>query len=341
MPFYTANNTNLRINGTGYYVSNASIDSNASLSPVYKIGSIASEEYVSEGPVQGGLNMSYYLTGADPIKQLINEDSPVSGNFCGLYFNSGYLNSYSLNFEPNQPLRVSADFLFFGKMSGSFSPEGASLPDVAILNSSDFEFNETGVVNDNQILSLSYQYNNTLQSYYSIQEVGEGLAPINVKSTAKSVSLEVGTNDYDINVPSTGLLCQGRIVLKDSSNVEKESYNISGVMRSEGMSVDPSTTLGKSLSVMQANLAIPPSIDGVSPISGPTGTSVTLSGSNFQDVEAVFFQGQELSHSSPVGTTGIAVTIPKNMPGGSVLAAPFEIKTRGGSSISTGVFTVS
>jgi hypothetical protein len=341
MPFYTASNTNLKINGTGYYVSNASINSSASISPVFRVGSIASEEYFPEGQVQGTLDMNYYLTGADPIKQLISDDSPVSGNFCGLYFNSGYLNSYSLTFPPNQPLQVSAGFTFYGQVSGTFSPAGESLSDKATLNASDFEFNETGIINDNQILDLNYQYNNSLQAFYSIQETGENPAPVSVRSTAKAVSLEVVTNDYDINIPSTGLSCQGRIVLKDGSNVERESYNISGVMLNQSMSVDPSTTLGKGLSIMQANLALPPSIEGLAPVSGPTGTSVTLSGSNFQDVETVLFQGQDLSYEAPVNGTGISITVPKNMPGGSVLSAPFEIKTKGGSSISTGVFTVS
>ena len=341
MPFYTANNTKLTINGTGYYVSNATINSSASISPVLKVGSEVSEEYAQSQSIQGGLSMSYYLTGSDPLKQLISDESPVSGNFCGLYFSSGYLNGYSLDMVPNQPLRVSTSFSFYSKIKGTFAPVRNPLADIATLNCSDFRFNETGVVGGNKITSLSYQYSTNITPFFSIQNTGEEVSPSRVVCDGKSVSLNVVTNDYSLGLPSTGTSCKGTINLKNSAGVIKESYDISGVMNSEDISVSPSDPILKNIQISQANLGLPPSVDGLTPAAGVTGATVTISGSNFKDVEGVYFKGDELSFSAPVNQTGINAIIPTTVPTGGVYGGPIVVKTMGGSSMSTGVFTVS
>jgi len=46
MPFYTANNVDLTLNGTGYYVSSASISSSATINPVKKIVEMAHQRGV-------------------------------------------------------------------------------------------------------------------------------------------------------------------------------------------------------------------------------------------------------------------------------------------------------
>ena len=143
----------------------------------------------------------------------------------------------------------------------------------------------------------------------------------------------ISTNDYSINLPSTGLLCKGKIILKDSSGTERESYNISGVMNSQSMSAtDP---LVKSLSISQANLALPPAIDTISPVNGAAGTTVKISGSDFQDVETVILQDQPLDFTLE-STTGVVFVVPSD-----AMSGPVRVKTRGGSAISTGTFTVS
>ena len=341
MPFYTANNTKLTINGTGYYVSRATVNTSTSLSPVLRVGSEATEEYSLTSSVNGGLSMSYYLTGSDPIKQLINDGSPISGNFCGLNFPSGYLNSYSVEFQQNLPLQVSASFSFFSKVNGTFAATRDPLPDVSTLNCSDFTFNETGVVNGDKVMSLSYQYSTNVSPYYTVQETGQNASPDRVVSDGKSVSLNVVTNDYSLNLPSTGLACKGTINLKDSGGVTRESYDISGFMNSQDISSSASDIVTKSLNVAQANLGQPPSIEGLIPAAGATGSTVTISGSNFYNVENVYLKGDELSFSEPVNGTGINATIPTTAPTGGIYGGPIIVKTKGGSSTSTGAFTVS
>lgn len=342
MPFYTANNVDLTLNSTGYYVSNASISSSVSINPVKKVGSILSDEYFSDGRVNGTLGMTYFLTGSDPIKGLMVNDDSVSGNFCGLYFNSGYMTEYSLSFEANQPVKVSASFTFYGKMSGSFAKRSSSVEDINILNVSDFRFNETGVVNGNKILSLSYKYASTLGAYYSVQEAEEESTPDRVEVLSKNVSMDVETNDYSISIPSTGLLCRARMSMKDSSGAEKESYSVNGVMSSQSMEVSAGDMLTKNLSVTQANLAIEqPVIAAISPSSGSTGSHTVISGSNLRDIEEVKLRGYSLSFGAPTGATGFGVTIPAGAPTGSVFGGPIEVRTKGGLVTSTGTFVVS
>ena len=108
--------------------------------------------------VNGVFKISYYLTGVDPIKNLMVNDNPISGNFCDLYFKSGYLNSYSLSFNSNAPAQVSASFSVYEKISGTFARKSSTLGDIKTLNIADFRFNETGVINDEKILALDYQY---------------------------------------------------------------------------------------------------------------------------------------------------------------------------------------
>jgi hypothetical protein len=342
MPFYTANNVDLTLNGTGYYVSNVSLSSSVNINPVKKIGSILSDEYTSDGTVNGSLNFSYFLTGEDPIKNLMINDSPVSGNFCGLFFDSGYMTEYSLAFNANQPASISASFSFFGKMSGSFAKRSSSLGDIETLNISNFRFNETGVVNGEKILSLSYRYNSSIQPYYSVQETSENPVPHRVGILNKTVSMQASTNDYSISLPSTGLRCKALMSMKDSNDVEKESYSISGVINSNTNEVSAGDMLVKNLSMTQSNLAIePPTIDNIQPSSGATGSHVVLSGSNLSSIESVNLKGYELPFDTPTGATGVGVSIPTGIPQGSIFGGPIEIRTQGGLGLSTGTFVVS
>jgi len=341
MPFYTANNVDLILNGTGYYASSASVSTSVTITPVKKIGSILSDEYSANGAIDGSLKLSYYLTGSDPIKQLTVDDAPVSGNFCGLYFNSGYLNDYSVSFGSNQPVLVSASFSFYGKMSGTFSKRSSSLGDIAVLNVSDFRFSETGVIDGEKILSLDYKYSSSVQPYYSIQETGESPVPHRVEILSKSVSMDVSTNDYSMDIPSTGLRCKALMSMKDSSGTERESYSVSGIMTNQSMGSSAGDMLTKQVSVTQANLAInPPVIGSITPSTVATGGHVVLSGSNLDNIEDINFKGYSLAHDAPTGTTGFGVSIPTGIPTGSVFGGPLEVRTKGGLGISTGTLVI-
>ena len=334
MAFYSAKNVDLLLNNTGYYVSNANIRVGTSLDPVHKIGSSATQDYSPSIGVEGSLNFNYYLTGVDPIKEYMSREDPISGNFCGLYFNSGYLTSYSISAAAYGPVAVDATLNFYEEAKGAFATRTSSLPDKEVLMFSNLQFNETGIINEKNLLSLDFSYSNSINAYYSVQESGETVTPSSITRAERSTTLDVSTNNLTLNLPPTGLEGTARIILKDSLGVEKESYNISGRINSNEVGAQHGDLISKRLSMSQSNLAMPPSISGMTPTSGPTGTLVRMSGSNFDYVESVRLVDQYLDFEA-YPPTGIHFNIPVDG-----LSGPIEIATKGGKSLPSNAITI-
>src|SRR6266404_1488747 len=80
--------------------------------------------------------------------------------------------------------------------------------------------------------------------------------------------------------------------------------------------------------------ANPPTIAGFSPTSGPVGTSVAVSGTNFTGATGVTFNGVSASFSL-TSDTAIQATVPAGATTG-----PVSVTTPGGTASSTGAFTV-
>ena len=101
-------------------------DIQASIDPRYDAGQRHSRNYFANAGIGSTLTFSHYLTGnLDNIKAFIttqgekiagnrsNEGVPVSGSFGGMVFKSGYLRSYDINFQPNQPVVANSTIVFF------------------------------------------------------------------------------------------------------------------------------------------------------------------------------------------------------------------------------------
>jgi Divergent InlB B-repeat domain len=78
----------------------------------------------------------------------------------------------------------------------------------------------------------------------------------------------------------------------------------------------------------------PPTISGFTPASGPVGTSVTISGTNFTGATSVTFNGTTASFSL-TSATAIQATVPAGATSG-----PISVTTPGGTATSSGAFTV-
>src|SRR6267142_1475477 len=77
-----------------------------------------------------------------------------------------------------------------------------------------------------------------------------------------------------------------------------------------------------------------PTISGFTPASGPVGTSVTISGTNFTGASAVAFNGTSATFSV-TSATAIQATVPAGATSG-----PISVTTPGGTATSSGSFTV-
>src|SRR5213594_2109396 len=78
----------------------------------------------------------------------------------------------------------------------------------------------------------------------------------------------------------------------------------------------------------------PPAITGFTPTTGPAGTSVTISGTNFTGATAVKFNGTSASFTV-TSATAIQATVPAGATSG-----PITVTTPGGTATSSGSFTV-
>ena len=81
--------------------------------------------------------------------------------------------------------------------------------------------------------------------------------------------------------------------------------------------------------------ASPPTISSFSPISGPVGTTVTISGNNFNGATAVAFNGTAVASFTVDSNTQIRATVPTGATSGSI-----SVTTPGGTATSASNFTV-
>ena len=160
---YSSRNVSVLLNSTGVFATEASVSSASNISPNYHIDKrIATEYYLTDGP-NGTLSLSYFMTGEDPLLSCVdNEFINISGNFAGLYFNSGKLTSYSISVGPCQALIGQAEVAFYEQLKGSFSPRKNEIPNAEVLSS-----DNVGIIYDGSIVdSSSYGGHSVLDFSY-------------------------------------------------------------------------------------------------------------------------------------------------------------------------------
>jgi glucose/arabinose dehydrogenase len=101
-----------------------------------------------------------------------------------------------------------------------------------------------------------------------------------------------------------------------------------------------SVTTGAGTATSGSDFTVPPvpapSISGFSPTSGPVGTSVTISGSNFTGASAVTFNGTNAQSYTVDSSTQITAVVAAGTNSGTI-----SVTTPGGTATSAGSFTVS
>ena len=97
------------------------------------------------------------------------------------------------------------------------------------------------------------------------------------------------------------------------------------------------TTPGGTASSAGVFTVVPaPAIAGVAPISGPAGSSVTITGANFAGATAVMFVARSAGFTVDAAGTEITATVPKLKPG----AVSISVTTAGGTATAGTPFTV-
>ena len=226
---YSASNAKLKIDDHEIMASTAQLSLNASMEPAYVAGARHSDVFKASNGIGGQLSFNYYLTGTDYFKSFITGQgetkddggeiipNPISGNFGGLNFDSGYLTSYTVNFPPNSPAVASASVSFFDELKGTFVSESVAPADpIDVLNFSNAVISssfEEDVVDN--FIEGAFNYSSDVTPAYLIGET----KPSRVSFGVKSVSMNFEVDNPTGNLPVSGSSAQVEVALKRFNNV--------------------------------------------------------------------------------------------------------------------------
>lgn len=255
--FYTADNAKIQINGEEILASNASISVSASLQPNYLITERSTNSYSPSNGVGGSLSFSYYLTGRDYFKTFItgqgevpfSESQTISGNFAGLNFNSGYLNSYSVSFSPNAPAIATTSVSFFDDLEGEFNPTtGAAPSNTEVLNFKNASVVGTFAAGEvDNFIAGTYNYNADVKPVYLINET----KPSSVSFGPKTVNINFEIDNPTGYLPVSGEAASISVDLYNEANARRENFMCSGLIQQRSLATAVSDYVKQSITIIQ------------------------------------------------------------------------------------------
>lgn len=342
--YYSYRQSPIFVNGKQIYATEASLSCQNSLATTFLAPNRHSFEYVPGGPLQGSFKFSYYLTGNDPVKDLIlEEDTPSSGTFGGITFTGGYLKSYTLSATPNNPAVVNSEISFFDQPLGTFSPTSYTASNVPVLRFSDARFSgiagDTTDIPDSNIAAFSYNYNSNIQPIYRQQDI----LPYRIAFGEKTITSEVVCDNLDQGITISGLAANFRLTLNNAFDATNfETYQINGSVTQKTISVGVDQPVRQSIGIRQNFTDLPPTADLFYPLSGYPATSteegegIIIYGNNLDNVISVEFGGVpgNITQSENNGTA-ITTRIPYD-----AVSSLLKVTTFGGVAYTTGTFIV-
>ena len=232
--FYSSSNAKLKVNSKEILASSAQISLNARVEPNYVAGARHSQTFNASNGVEGQLSFSYYLTGTDYFKSFITGQgeakdnsreiisSPITGTFGGLGFDSGYLETYSVNFSPNAPAVANASVRFFDDLTGEFAPSSSAPDFTQVLNFSNAVVSsELEVTGDFQFLEGTFNYNSQVEGVYLAGET----KPSRVSFGPKNINMNFEIDNPGGDLPFSGSAAQIEVALKKFNNEAQSMGN--------------------------------------------------------------------------------------------------------------------
>ena len=345
MTIYSQNDVRVKIKGLDLYCSNVNVGYDNEVNPIMSIATKGGYEYSPNRPAVGKFSINYFLTGIDPIfEYAISGSVPVSLEFAGLYVNSGYLSSYSLNAEPYATPEIQASFSFAEVVKGTFSPQNSPVPEIDPLCVSDVSLVGGTIIKDDNIKSLSYSWTAPgLRPTYEVSETIDysGNSPVGMRSSSPhKVESQLSLYDYDISLPITGLREAVSINFNDKNGNTKQTYEINGVLKNKSIGAKVGDRVISDYSIGQANLGGSlPNITGFHPHSGDIGSTVAISGENFVNIDTVRLGEFKCDISGEYTSNKIHAIVSKDIMSG--YKAPISVTTHGGESLSSGYLVTS
>jgi hypothetical protein len=287
--FYSFKNVPITINGVFMAANSVGVTEGSSNESIYKVGQRHSFEFAPTNGILGNMTFSYYMTGEDSLKTFIeNERTVLSGNIGGLYFETGYLTSYSVNMTPNTPIVVDAQIVFFDDLKGLFCANYSVVSSSNVLNFSNVEIENLntcsiGVIDS--ITQINYRFNSQVEPIYKISDYkARGVA-----FGQKNIAIEINTDNLAPDLSIYGKKAGIRVNLKHPSlpNIN-ENLTCSGILHNRAINTKVDEVLESVLSIKQSYIYSPPSITGFDPQTQVINGYIYVSGTNLINTRNVY-----------------------------------------------------
>jgi hypothetical protein len=239
--------------------------------------------YVSTGPVQGSLDVSFYpntgnlksffnITGlSDPLKYPPIDEEKITGFLGDFAFHNAYLTSYGFALQPNGISQASASFVIFGELTKNSSLT-SNYYSSDLYQQQSIPHGETSQIVGHSPLGLNhpiaFSYSmNVQRNAIFLSPTGidhaEGRIPVRVTKSNTNIQLTIDGDNLDPNILSEGFNGKRANItaelsdlnydgFSDNSNGLMNKFSCSGVITSQSLSVSSAGYLNGSISVNQS-----------------------------------------------------------------------------------------
>lgn len=333
--FYSYKNLKLQINSGEIYANSIGINCQNQLEPIYLTEQRHSFDYAASDGLNNSIRLNYYLTGVDPLKTFIqNETSSISGYLGGLAFQTGYLRSYELTAVPNEPVNVNAEIVFFDELKGLFSPSYEKIVENNVLNYADATITlpATNTIGDlTNATRVSFSFNSDIQTSY---EIGKIIPEISFAN--KEISAEIECDNLSGHLAVTGERAAIQINFTHPALASlSESFLCDGFIYKREISTSPNQFIKAVIGIKENHTNSPPTITGWSPLSGGIGSGIIITGTNFTNAVALYFADTKDETFTILSDTRISGNVPVN-----VIDGDFKVVAPGGEATSGDFYVI-
>lgn len=262
--YYQAKNCKVYINGQIILANDLSLSVQTQVEGAKRIGEKQIERYVGR-PYANTLNLTYLLTGTDPIKTYVgNRKEFISGNVGGLSFKNAAVSNYSINGAPNESIIANAQIVFYENVEGNFSPTISNRLDTEILNFKNIQLQDDFVSIVTNPISFNYQASVNVIPVYKLNNLTSGYnPPVRLQIDRAQSTLNFASDNLNEKIPFAGISTVATININNESDELVNSISISGVITSSNITTSNNNLLVNQITIREDTLALKPNVTGV------------------------------------------------------------------------------
>lgn len=265
--FIKYENIDFRINNDIFYSDSVSISLQSNITPILlSDGTLL--RYAPDNTVIGSLSTQFYLTSSFPnyLNTTSTNESSVSCIFAGVQIDNCYLKSLSFNAENFQPILLSAEFDWYGKINAANTTttlkpfttnRNTALTNVSHSHNT-FLMDIDKVFGFDEIFSFSYAEKVDLLPFFA----NDAITPFRVAKINKTKSISVDGNYFkqkDVsNIEGQSVNCN--LFLKNYNGTLLNTFNISGKIESRSLNASNDGVLQSTLAMTQRLTTARPTI---------------------------------------------------------------------------------